>query len=467
MTTTDSRPASVIALPTAASPAGPDSLGGQSPGDGHSPVAAEGQNSPQAKGVSAPKLAAPAGTIDALGGQDLIDSQTRGAAEGTSSPQAMGDATLTLAPPPGTITAPPAIVPPVSTTAAPEGRKTSRDHNVADSQTEGVAAADIPGAHACPDPHAARGAGDQLPPVQAKVDSAPKGSAPGLADSGPGRPAAIPAPAPRVATLLADPLLALAADVLDDLEKVRVANENRLRQLTRGVEDKDGETRGFGLDESHPDVARLAALVGMLGEAEHKAELNLGRLMRQHSLGPWVASQRGVGEKQGARLIAAIGDPYIRPEITRADGTIEPARPRLVSELWALCGYHVLHPGQDARDTHSWSAGVAPRRQRGQKSNWSETARKRAWLVAASCVKQPPDAPYRKVYDATRAKYADAVHAAECIRCGPAGKPALPGSPLSDGHKHARALRAIAKEVLKDLWREARRIHAEQSGDLS
>ena len=146
--------------------------------------------------------------------------------------------------------------------------------------------------------------------------------------------------------LLADPLLALAADVLGDLEKVRIANENRLRQLTRSAEDSDGETRGFGLDEAHPDVARLAALVGMLGEAEHKATLNLQRVMRKHPLGPWVAAQKGIGEKQGARLLATIGDPYIRPEITREDGTVEPSRPRMVSELWAYCGYHVIPAGQ-------------------------------------------------------------------------------------------------------------------------
>lgn len=42
---------------------------------------------------------------------------------------------------------------------------------------------------------------------------------------------------------------------------------------------------------------------------------------------------------------------------------------------------------------------------------------------------------------------------------GPAGKPAPTGSPLSTGHQHARALRLVAKTVLRDLWREARRIH--------
>jgi hypothetical protein len=102
---------------------------------------------------------------------------------------------------------------------------------------------------------------------------------------------------------------------------------------------------------------------------------------------------------------------------------------------------------------------VAPKRQRGQKSNWSEDARKRAWLIAASCVKQPPETRWRKVYDETRAKYADALHNTECVRCGPKGKPAQTGTPLSLGHQHARGLRAIAKEILKDLWLESRTIH--------
>ena len=54
---------------------------------------------------------------------------------------------------------------------------------------------------------------------------------------------------------LADPSLMLAADVVDDLERVRIANENRLRQLTRAEVDSDGEERGFGLSADHPDVA--------------------------------------------------------------------------------------------------------------------------------------------------------------------------------------------------------------------
>jgi hypothetical protein len=291
--------------------------------------------------------------------------------------------------------------------------------------------------------------------------------------------------------LLTDPLLMLAADVLDDLERVRIANENRLRQLTRSTEDSDGAERGFGLTLDHPDVARLAALVEGLATAEHQAELNLNRHMRKHALGPWVKQAHGVGDKQAARLIAAVGDPYWNDLHNR---------PRTVSELWAYCGYHVLPAGQitsgtqvqsaggtktstgqvssdtqvlrahgsngssDQRpgDTQNLSVGVAASRSRGSKMNWSPDAKMRAHLVAVSIVKA--GGPYREVYDKTRAKHADRVHLVDCKRCGPAGKPALIGSPLSDGHKHARALRVTAKEVLKDLWRESKRLH-ELSGD--
>lgn len=265
---------------------------------------------------------------------------------------------------------------------------------------------------------------------------------------------------------LADPFLALAADVLDDAERTRIANENRLRQLTRTSTDADGEDRGFGLDESHPDVARLAALVDLLGQVEHQATLNLNRKLRVHPLGPWVKAQRGIGEKQAARLVAVIGDPYWN---TLHD------RPRTVSELWAYCGYHTIPAGHGRTDTHitpasgSQPAGgdhtasgthgghVAARRQKGQRANWSTAAKTRAYLIAESCLKA--GGPWREVYDKRKANTEGRAHAVRCVRCGPSGKPALPGSPWSDGHRHTDALRITAKEILKALWREARRLH--------
>lgn len=251
---------------------------------------------------------------------------------------------------------------------------------------------------------------------------------------------------------LYDPLLGFAADVVSDLEAVRISNENRLRQLTRSAADSDGNERGFGLTEEHPDVARLAALVSGLSALEHDATLNLQRAMRRHPLGPWVKAQRGIGEKQGARLLAAIRDPYWNDLHDR---------PRTVSELWAFCGYHTLPVSQSTFVAQSGCAdgayNIAVRRTKGQKSNWSSEAKMRAFLISESVVKS--GGPWRDVYDARKAATESRLHGAPCVRCGPSGKPAQPGSEWSKGHRHADALRILSKEILKGLWAEARRLY--------
>ena len=237
---------------------------------------------------------------------------------------------------------------------------------------------------------------------------------------------------------LRDPVLGILADVLDDLETVRIANENRVRQLTRTEADSDGEERGFGLTLDNPMVKKLVTSVEALAQAEKDATANLQKAMKAHPLGPWVKSQNGVGEKQAARLLATIGDPFWNDLHDR---------PRTVSELWAFCGYAV-HDGH------------AQARRRGERSNWSADAKMRTYLISVSCVKQSAEkSKYRRVYDEGRAKYAEAVHPHDCKRCGPAGKPALAGSPLSAGHQHNRAIRLISKELLKDLWIASRDLY--------
>lgn len=65
----------------------------------------------------------------------------------------------------------------------------------------------------------------------------------------------------------------------------------------------------------------------------------------------------------------------------------------------------------------------------------------------------------RDTYDKRKAHTEGRTHAAPCVRCGPKGNPAPVGSPWSDGHRHADALRITSKALLRDLWVEARRIH--------
>jgi hypothetical protein len=215
---------------------------------------------------------------------------------------------------------------------------------------------------------------------------------------------------------LADAVLLVLADALDDLERVRIATENRVRSL--------GQVKGL---EGTREQERMQVIADGIADLEHKAELDLKRAMRAHPLGPWVKRTVGLGEKQAARLIAAVGDPADR------------ANP---AKLWQYCGH-----GDPARS----------RRRKGELLEHNPTAKMRTFLCAEACMKQR-HSPFRAVYDAGREKYADAVHTEPCPRCGPKGKPAPVGSPLSDGHKHARALRLVGKAILLDLWREARTI---------
>lgn len=282
----------------------------------------------------------------------------------------------------------------------------------------------------------------------------------------------------RPGGFLRDPMLGLLAEVVDDLESVRIANDNRVRILTRADADADGEDRGFGLTPEHPEVAKLIATIGVLKAGEDDAIKNLEHAMKRHPLGAFVKATSGLGWKQTARLLAAIGDPYWNDLHDR---------PRTVSELWAYCGFHVIQTSGSSHTSsgdHSPSAaagsdrhpdhhcrcdsqtgpvvGVAPKRTRGRKSNWSETARKRVWVIA-SAVPKFKTSPYEPVYRAARAKYLDTVHPAPCVRCGPAGKPAPAGSPRSPGHQNAMAIRIVAKEILKDLWLQSKTIYESEA----
>lgn len=277
--------------------------------------------------------------------------------------------------------------------------------------------------------------------------------------------------------LMAPATLTMAADVLDDLERVRIANQNRLRQLVLPRRNKEGKDVGFGFLPPHievpendedfdlvaavlesaetlvdiqraagrkiitrpkgwnPMVWQMCLIVPPMQRAEIDATKNLQKTIADHPLFPWIEAQKGLGAKQTGRLLAAIGDPY---------WNALHGRPRTIAELWSYCGYAVV-------------GGLAPARRRGQKLTWSTTARMRMRMISESCMKS--GGPYREVYDQEKEFYSDAVHEIACVRCGPAGNPALPGTPLSKNHIHARALRCVSKEILRDLWREARRVH--------
>lgn len=185
--------------------------------------------------------------------------------------------------------------------------------------------------------------------------------------------------------------------LLDDMERVRIANGNRIAALEREY--------GSALPHLHVIQKQLATV-------EHLAELELKRAWRKHPLAPWAAGVPGVGEKLIARLIAVIGDPAEREN---------PAK------LWAYCGF-----GEPLRKRRAGMSQAELFR------CGSPHAKKRAWLIGAQFVRTM-GSPYRGLYDEARERYAD--------------------RDWTDGHKHAAAIRFVTKRFLLELWKEARAGH--------
>lgn len=228
--------------------------------------------------------------------------------------------------------------------------------------------------------------------------------------------------------------LGLLSETLSDLEEVRIRMENRLRSLTMLTSEEDGTLHGFGMDADEPMVQEYVKYVANMQEVEKQSIKVIQKALKNSPLGAFVASQKGLGEKTVARLLGSIGDPYWH--------TVED-RPRRVGELWAYCGMDVR-------------GGKAPRRTKGTQSNWNSEARKRVWLIAKSVEKQS-SGKYRTIYDTSKLQYSMNPHTQDCAQCK-----AKAGEPLKPGHAQARALRKVAKEVLKDLWLESRKMHEEK-----
>lgn len=277
-------------------------------------------------------------------------------------------------------------------------------------------------------------------------------------------------------TLLDMTALQTAADVVNDLEGVRMANAARYGALTGFTvdgrpwkADKDEQVRTTGLAADHPGVVSLKAIVEGIAKIEGEAVKTLEKAMKAHPLGPWVIAQRGLGLKQAGRLLASIGDPYWRPALEYLDDDdkvidSKEEGPRTVSALWAYAGEHVID-------------GAAARRKKGVRSNWSTNAKTRAWLCAESCVKQL-GADCKRGGAATLGEdtstAAPPIHLTEGCKCSPfrvaydlrKARTTANRPDWTDGHRHVDAMRISAKTILKHVWREARRLHLELDPDL-
>lgn len=228
--------------------------------------------------------------------------------------------------------------------------------------------------------------------------------------------------------------IVLLADLVEDIQSTRIANSNRLAALEKEW--------GKNLDSSLPSVMTIRSVNTGLVKVEFEAVKALKSALRSHPIGLFIMETHGLGFTGVARYIGAVGDLGWHPLKNR---------PRTLRELWKYSGLDVVD-------------GLAPCKARGERITWNPTAKKAVHVMATCVVKT--GGPFRIFYDDARAKYAEAVHEHECRRCGPEGKPALIGSPLSDSHKHGRALRAVGKEIVRELWKQsiALRAHGPDDG---
>lgn len=253
-------------------------------------------------------------------------------------------------------------------------------------------------------------------------------------------------------------VMKFTSDALDDIEKIRIMQENRLRTMTDEIKNLDG------FDYPSVDVARTTTQQLIDIESDLIKELN--RQLKRSPFIDFAKSHVGVGEKQFARLITEINDPFWRSEniintddetFTTRDGrTIAPgevsfpAGPRTVTQLWSYCGLANTETGQPVRRT------------RGIRSNWNQNAKTRTWLIIDSCLKQL--SPACRVTNETSIK----SHLEGCS-CSPyrvvidnrRTKTIVDHPEWSPGHALADAKRIAMRELLKDLWRFSRDIHVE------
>jgi hypothetical protein len=219
------------------------------------------------------------------------------------------------------------------------------------------------------------------------------------------------------------------AEMLHDAQKARIAADNRA--LRGGV-----------------DPSAYAVYLEALARSEHECELNLKRCYRRVVPAEIVAWQKrtvGIGDKLLARLLGHLGHPVMAtPHHWQGTGSNRvlvqdtPYR-RTVGQLWQYCGH-----GAHGRIRKGISAEELA-------AMGSPTLKMLVHLNAESCMKQRTS-PYRLVYEEVKASVEDKTHTVECVRCGPSGKPAQPGTPWTAGHKHAHALRLVGKQILRDLW---------------
>lgn len=210
--------------------------------------------------------------------------------------------------------------------------------------------------------------------------------------------------------------------------------DNRIRSY--------GQVRALSKEEEPHDVIKWAAEQSETLENQIKRALD--KYTDEEPAGQWAKSNVGIGPVLAAGLCANIGDA---------------TRFATCGDLWSYCG---LVPGQ--------------RRKRGEKSNWSSSLKRVAWLMGQSFVKVSgnKNAFYGHLYQQKKTYYAAkneagdyAGRAAQCLTEKKYGAETEASKHYSAGrlppaHIQAMAERYAAKIFISHFWEMSLRLKGVQ-----
>ena len=195
-----------------------------------------------------------------------------------------------------------------------------------------------------------------------------------------------------------------------DIQRIRVAYNNRLKRMVR-----DGLVLEEALAETHYGLE-----LRRLSDAEDSLAKRFAAYLKEQPIWEdWLSRVRGIGPVLAAGIIAEIG---------------HPSRFETVSKLWAFAGLAVRN-------------GVACRRTRGEKANWSPGFKVLCWKLAHSFVLQ--GGAYRKEYERFKAHE---------LELHPQTPDIKPGGKFSLAHLDLRAQRKVVKLFLSHLWQRWREL---------
>lgn len=222
-------------------------------------------------------------------------------------------------------------------------------------------------------------------------------------------------------------------DVYTQIQKLRIANSNRVQAASKG------------LDTNSPDPF-VAGLVDKLEALEKDTFNQMKRVVKHHPAWLWLNQVKGMGPTLSTKILGLIGD------VEKFD---------TVSKLWSFSGYGIKN-------------GERQRPVKGERLSYNRRLKTAVYLAGDSFIKSR--SPYRDLYDSSKNRYRHTKQetplctAIGCIpqelpdRETPPGKKdwdeliravnkeAGTETAWSDGHVDNAARRYMVKIFLSHLW---------------